>query len=361
MKKKRTILITDTSHPVTAGTLEALDNDEHEYVVVGVDHSESLHQHGKIWVDHHYQVPHPQSHQYIESLIEICKKHEVDLLIPWTDEEVLSISKELTTFSDNGIQVLSSSYESVKKVIDKAILLSNLGQNGLEVPAYTIVNNIKDVESAASLLGYPERRIVIKPRNLSGSRGLCILDPIPQLSFLGFDNKLTLSAFLELLHALPEDRKNTLDYIAMEYLSGDDYSTDVLANHGETLIAIPRLRIKSSSGVSQIGHVVENKEVKKVVCSVVKAFDLHLNVNIQMRFTKDGGTPIVYDVNPRISGSIAANEGTNVSLLKYGIQLAIDGKLPPTGLKYESVLMVRRWKEDYIRSGVFLNANPNVD
>jgi carbamoylphosphate synthase large subunit len=82
-----------------------------------------------------------------------------------------------------------------------------------------------------------------------------------------------------------------------------------------------------------------------LVTRVIREFELHLNVNVQLRYSRvDGGEPLVYEINPRISGSIAVNDAAGVSLLYYGIQLALGKPVPPPGsIRVREGKMVRSW------------------
>lgn len=346
------ILITDVSHPVTASAIETLRSTGHLYNIVGIDHSISQYAVGELWVDHHYTVPSlsDDTEGYVSSALQICKRHNINVIVPWTNEEAIIFAKHAPAFLEIGTRILTSNIDAIDRVVDKYFLMNGLKEKGFVTPNFYAVNTIPELNSAVEALGYPSKSVVVKPRNLSGARGFCLLDPRPNISKRGFSDSLPFPAFLELIKHLPPKQQTALDLIAMEFLSGEDYSVDILANNSKAIAVIPRLRLQTAGGVSSMGETTYNPLVSSIAASVVEKFGLDLNVNVQMRYRKGHvGTPFVYDVNPRISGTIAANDRAGINFIHEGIRMAI-GNRPTFSRKpaYKHVLMVRRWKEDYI-------------
>lgn len=349
MKTNATILITDISHPVTAGAVESLRRLDFKYYIIGIDSSTNSDQTGHIWVDTYYSIPSPDNPKFIATLLEICQKHKVDILVPWTNEEAIVIAQNAKCFFNIGTEILTSKIEAIDQVVDKISLMNNLKLHNFVVPKYFAVNNVKELKEATKELDYPHKKVVVKPRNLSGERGFCILDTNLDFDKRGFGGRFPLSALLKMLEYVPAEKREKLDYIVMEYLSGEDYSVDVLAKDGKALAIIPRLRLEASEGVSRLGETVLNTHVSKISAEVIRVFGLNFNVNIQMRYAKDReNIPMVYDINPRISGTIALNAEAGINMLHYGIQLAMQNMELPDHLLYKHIKMIRRWKEDYI-------------
>ena len=69
-----------------------------------------------------------------------------------------------------------------------------------------------------------------------------------------------------------------------------------------------------------------------------------------------GGQPLVYEVNPRISGSIVANDAAGVKLLYFGILLALGQPIPKRKeLRVMQTRMVRYWTETFIHQDEWFN------
>lgn len=342
------ILITDVSHPVTPSALKALRQiKEEEYYIVGIDSGQDTV--GFLWTDSYYIVSPPDKPEYIQEVLDICAKEKVELVIPWTNDEAVAISRAAPEFKKHGIALLCGSSKSIEKVVDKGKLFQELEKTDIPIPKFRLASTPIEIEKAAIVLGYPQEPVVIKPRTLSGTRGFCILDTNTDLWKRGLGNRLPLPAFLDILSELKEAEKTHLNYLVMEFLPGDDYSVDALCNNGTPLFIIPRRRLSAIGGVSHIAETSNNHEVRAMVSGIIKHFKLHLNVNVQVKYSR--GQPLVYDVNPRISGTIVANAGVGINLLHFGIRLALGKSIPnPKSCKFQHAKMVRYWGEDYIRN-----------
>ena len=188
-------------------------------------------------------------------------------------------------------------------------------------------------------------------RSLSGERGFCIIDNKPELDKRGFGNKLPLNAFLSLLEE--SGKVSNLDYVVMDYLAGRDFRVDCLCKDGEALFILPRTRVNAMGGVSLIGKFTDDAKVRKQVEKVIKDFGFSFNVNVQLKYKEadSSDTPLIYDINPRISGTIVANSGAGINLLYYGIKLALGMPVPnKTDLKYDRVKMVRYWSQKFVKT-----------
>lgn len=147
--------------------------------------------------------------------------------------------------------------------------------------------------------------------------------------------------------------------IAMEYLPGTDYSVDVLANNGRALIIVPRTRLKSLGGMSQVGEILPDPEVSSMVNTIVEAFGFHTNVNVQLR-RSNTGVPLVYEINPRTSGTVAATAASGHNLIYYGINLALGRPIRKVGA-LRTLRMTRYMKEHYVYGDIYFSGTPQVD
>ena len=99
------ILITGDGHPVAKGVLESLRrSSEHSLHIVGVDIEERGNSFD--WVDKHYIVPAPDSNEFVEVVLDVCLKENIQLVIPWSDDEVEVFARESAVFNENAVGLL---------------------------------------------------------------------------------------------------------------------------------------------------------------------------------------------------------------------------------------------------------------
>jgi carbamoyl-phosphate synthase large subunit len=357
-KKPTHILITGVGHPIAEATIRSLRQiTDAEFYIVGVDVEERG---GDFdWVDKHYVVPSATSQEYVSTVLDICRKEDVHVLIPWSDQEVEAVSRAASAFHGLGTATLCGSYESVQRSVDKGKMLQELARTDISIPWFELASSPEQIEKAAKKVGYPENKVVVKPRRESCGRGLWIVDSEIDLirQHGGPGQRLTLSTLLFILREAERVGKETPDYVVMEFLPGQDYSVDVLADSGEPIFVIPRRRVKTVEGISQVCEIAPNPAVRSMATRIIRELGLHLNVNIQMKYNKvHGGEPLVYEVNPRISGTIFANDGAGINLLYYGIQLVLGNRLPsPESVRVQETRMVRNWVGRYTHADRWFN------
>ncbi len=348
------ILVTDLGHPACVSALESLRRvKENIYHIVGVAQTgEAV---GFAWCDAWYRVPSPERNEYIPELLRICGLENIDLVIPWTDEEAREVAKAAPIFKAAGIEISGSAFEKITRCIDKGLLYQDLKKLGIPVPNFELISNLEDLEAGFKRLGGPEKTLVIKPRLSSEGEGLWIIDQGAGLFQKNGLKRQTLEGIKGLLKNSGEISPSNQGYLLMEFLPGDDFSVDLLAREGETIFAVSRLRTQSAGGVASEGEIVYNTEVLNLAGEIVKGLGLHLNLNLQFKYSEGPiSRPFIYDLNPRISGTIVANALAGVNLLHYGIRLALDLPIPSArDLQINNISFKRYYQERVISGNKF--------
>ncbi|MGB9596889.1 MAG: ATP-grasp domain-containing protein, partial [Candidatus Poribacteria bacterium] len=124
-----------------------------------------------------------------------------------------------------------------------------------------------------------------------------------------------------------------------------EYSVDVLANQGEPILVIPRLREKITMGISFVGITKNNKEIIKASQQIVKT--LMLNGNIGLQFKEDeNGIPKIIESNPRVQGTIVLCTASGANMVYLAVKLALRENIVIPEVKWNTK-MIRYWNEIY--------------
>lgn len=341
------VILTCAGGLESVGKIESLKSvKERKVTVVGTDMDKDTP--GSHVADKFYTVPSGDSPDYIDAMLRIAKKEGVDVILPASQNEIISLSKNKALFEKIGTAVACSSHESIAASSDKGLLYEFLKKRGLPYPKFYNVNSIDEFKHAVAKLGYPAKQVVMKPRLTSGSRGFRIIKSGVDEKELLLGHKPADNVYAdmpELERILGSGKFPGL--VVSEYLPGKEYSIDVLARNGESLIIVPRVRDRVMHGISIAGTVEKNAEVEAVVKPIVKAFGFDYNVNVQLKGSDDGRL-LPYEINPRISGTIAAATGAGANLIYFGAKLALKEEIPKVSVKY-GTKMIRYWREMYTR------------
>lgn len=336
------VLLTCVGGLISPGIIDNLKSIPEISRVVGTDtSSEAI---GFHMVDKSYVVPKGDSSDYIATILEIAGREAIDVIIPCSDEEVLSLSLHKDSFQKKGVSILCSSYEITSKAIDKGTMLNFLKQYSLPLPNFFLPKNAHELIKMAQECGYPDKPVVVKPRRGRGGRGFRVLKE--EIDILTRDShEMKLEWFLEIM-----GQDDHLELVLMEYLPGNDYSIDILADKGRLLFIVPRWRIKSISGPSQIGEVFWDNEIAETVELIVRLFGFDSNINLQFKCSASpDGNPLLYEINPRLSGTIVAGTAAGIDLIREGILHALG--YPPSVTPRtipNSLRMVRYFKEYFV-------------
>ena len=347
MAQTLTVLITGVGSPGAPGVIQSLRTvKDMNFHIIGIDMQPLVA--GAGLADQFIQVPKASDPDFIEKLLSICSGCKVDVVLPLVSGELPVFAQHLTPFHSIGTEVSVSEYPSLVKAMNKGRLLKFLEAEDFIVPDYKIVQTADDLLKAIHDLGYPERPVCFKPAISDGSRGFHVLDAgINRFEFL-FNEKPN-SAYLserELIDVL-RNYKSIPETVVTEFLPGEEYSVDILADHGHVLAALPRLRQKMVDGISVQSKIVKAEDVIHYTKTIVEALKLHGNIGVQVRRDRSGKAKIL-EINPRIQGTIVHCTAAGINLPYLAIKLAKG--LPITAedlsVKWGSQ-MIRYWNEVY--------------
>ncbi|MBI2075734.1 MAG: ATP-grasp domain-containing protein [Candidatus Aenigmarchaeota archaeon] len=345
MKNEIRIILTSVGGLVSPGIMSGLrSNEKCKFRIIGTDMEKCAV--GFLMADSHYVVP-PGSEEtlFVEKMLEIAKKERADIIIPMSDEEVLTVSKNKKIFEENGVKCLCNNYETTRKCIDKGLLMDFLKSNGVETPRFFLPKSVSELSDAAHQLGYPDESVILKPRIGRGTRGVWLLKENFSDEIFKYRGELKLITLDGMIKQL-ENLRHIGNFMLMEYLPGEEFSVDTLSEKGNPLYILPRKRIKTVTGVSQSALIENNEIVSRYVTEISRVLSFDSNFNVQLKYSRSQKL-LVYEINPRVSGTIVANKAAGIDLLLLGILKELNEDVP-RNLNFKSVRMLRYWAESFI-------------
>jgi carbamoyl-phosphate synthase large subunit len=248
--------------------------------------------------DRAYGVPMATDPSYIDALLDICASERVGLVVPTIDDELTVFGEARERFRQIGAFAACSSAATAAACNDKYETCARL--TALGVPA---AKTWLPHELPAST----EFPLFIKPRVGRGAVGAHALHDGRDLAYhLGC---------LE-------------DPIIQEYLSGPEYTIDVLCDQrGRPISIVPRERVVIRSGVIDRGRTVKSPPLMRLAEQVCEAFLFTGALNIQCRMR--GSDAAVFEINPRFSGGIDLTIAAGADFPNLLVQMALGRRLMP--------------------------------
>lgn len=312
--KEVTILVTCCLGDYMQGTIRCYKNnpDNRPVRVIGCDMNDMVY--NFVGVDKFYKVSRCDSDRYIEELMAICVKENVDVLIPFNTNELEIVSWYEETFAANGTKVLVSKPRALEVANDK-ISFHDYFIGRIPTPKYHVTSSYDELKSF--LCDNKGTTFTIKQRHSCGSRGFRIIGS--NEDFL--DGKPN-GVFIQ-----DEELQKLLDgseeFLVQEYLPGDEYTVDLVVDHGNVLYRACKLNSNMENGVARHSTIYAPlPSVVEPCIYVCKALKLHGNIGFDLK-CDEYGRPYIIDCNPRMTATVSLVAKAGINMPYIALQLAL--------------------------------------
>jgi carbamoyl-phosphate synthase large subunit len=309
--KPITIVVTASGAPGTAALLRALrENGEREVRLVGTDMSDRSV--GRHLCDAFHLVPTGSDPAFPDAVRKVADEEKADAILPQSSFDLEGLAGAVELF--DGIAVLVSPLDAIRRSNDKAETYAMLHRLGLPAPEFRRVQGAREVEAAARELGYPERAVCFKPVFSSGSRGFRVLDPtVDRAHQLLHERPGSVAMRLEeALELLPAEGGTEL--LVMELATGGERTIDGIANGSKIVLGHPKTREAMRAGLAMYFVTLADDALMELSGKIVAELGIEHFFNIQLV-----GEHVI-EINPRIS-TIVYQEDLNIPYL--GVKRAI--------------------------------------
>lgn len=272
------------------------------------------------FADKGIMLPRIKSGDYVEAIIDICKKEAVSLIVPTIDTELLLLAEQKERIErEAGTRVLVSDIEMIKICRNKVVTQRFMEENGFLMPSMITKEQLSEPQK----LHFP---LFMKPVDGSSS-----ID-----AFKAHDEK-ELKTYLQMID----------QPIIQEYLEGEEYTVDAFLDFDSHIISIvPRIRIATRSGEISKGRIVKDREIIEDVKRLLGVLKPIGHITIQCKKTERGVAYI--EINPRFGGGApmsimaGADSCSNLYRLLLGEKLAYneDYRADVTFLRFDSCIML---------------------
>lgn len=324
------------------GTISCYKNnpDGREIKIVGTDMNDMTY--NFVGVDKFYKVSRCDSPSYIDELYDICRKEEVDVLIPCNTNELESLSIAKEHFSSIGTKVLISNIGGLLVSNDKIKSYEFFKEYGILTPTTLITS---DYDELRAFLNKNKRKtFVMKQRRGCGSRGFRIIGRNDSL----LSDKPS-GVFIE-----DEELRRVFngenEYIVQEYLPGDEYTVDLVAYNGTTLYSACKLNSNMENGVARKSVVVNRPDCIVQCMDVCRTLKLHGNIGFDLKCNEEG-YPVIIDVNPRLTATISLVAKAGINMPYLALKMAMLEEIPAYSEPKYGTSLIRRITDYYFDEG----------
>jgi carbamoyl-phosphate synthase large subunit len=318
--KPITVLLTSMGSTTAIGVVKSFRM-QHEYnvKVVGTDINKPDRISGSAFCDFFSIVPPAaDENEYMETLLGLIERYDIDLVIPITDEELEVIAKYSDRIRKRSFLLLSP-YETIRTCNDKYLTYNAMQSYGIPtldtmIPSPDILEKIKN-----SGLTYP---LIVKPRKGRGSQDLYRLNSPDDLVLLSrVENPLI-----------------------QEYAPGPLHIVDMFCSGHTCSQIITRKNTILKAGVAYQSEISNEPSLVDYSMQIAKSMDFIGPVDVQWLFTAKG--PRLLEINPRFNASSCFNAYCGCNHALCALRMADTGDPGPL-CKPELFRMCRYWNEVY--------------
>ncbi len=254
---------------------------------------------------------------FASAVLARCAALGAGVLIPTVDAEMRPLARARGEYAAAGIELMLAPERALDLTLDK-LALARCCTGHVRVPRTEPFDEALDPAS----WDYP---VVLKPRTGSGSRDISVVASAQDLAAL----------------------ERSAEFIVQEYLPGEEYSIDVLADTSSHVIAaVPRIRARVDSGVSVAGRTIHDPELERLGATVASVTGLTYIANVQAR--RDvAGRPALLEVNPRAPGALPLTMASGVDMPRLALD-ALRGLPVPEHVDFHEIAMVRFLEERFM-------------
>jgi carbamoyl-phosphate synthase large subunit len=283
--------------------------EDFEAVILGIDADPTAQ--GRLLCDRFETLPIAEKapEQYMAGLRRLHAEMKIDVFVALSEGESRLIAAHRDELLALGLRPSVSPRDVVSTMTDKLLLLRKLTEEGIDVGRFAEVNSREQAHAALAELGYPRDRVVLKPRDGRGSRGVLIADGgetvfrrlLPE-RFCGTGD------FDALVSAMADEGMPFTNLIAVPYYDGPVYDVDCIAIKGTVVDVAARLRqLKNPVWPTSTGHRIA---MEPHVLDYARALGRALAIDGAGDFdivVIDGKRPLLFDAGARFSGSIGGS------------------------------------------------------
>lgn len=268
--------------------------------------------------DKFYLVPRITAPDYLDSILDICKKEQIEGVFSLIDPELSLLAREKERFLEIGVTPVISPYELVETCFDKYRMYRMLTKMNIPTGKCYVDMEAFYEAKAKGEISYP---VFVKP--VKGSASINI-------------NQVNSDEEIELLFRLYDD------LMIQEYMNGQEYGADVYVDmkSGRCTSIFVKKKIKMRAGETDKSVSVKDPKLFSLLQNFVEQCGFRGMIDIDI-FLIDG-VYYISEVNPRFGGGYPHAYACGVNMPRQVlVNLAGEENEPQIGAYQENICMMK--------------------
>ncbi len=229
--------------------------------------------------DAYYLVPRMTEPDYLDTILDICRKESVNAVLPLQEDELALIASKRSLFTSIGVTPVISALSAVDLCRDKYAFYQHLILH--QLPVLTSCDSFPSFlqEKEAGRMNLP---VFLKPTRGCGSIGI---------------QKVEQMELLEVLCKYADE-----DYMIQTLAQGEEFGADIyvdmLSHRPVSLFVKKKLRMRAGETEKSVSY--QDESLFQLILNTVATLDL--SGPIDMDIFQVEGTYYISEINPRFGG-----------------------------------------------------------
>lgn len=244
------------------------------------------------YADKQYIVPKINDPDYIDIVLDICRKEKINAVTTLIDPEIEILAKNRSRFETIGVEVLAPYEETAHLCFDKYEMFKHLTEVG--IPTVRTWGSYQEFSDSYQK-GEVQFPVFVKPRTGSGSVGAHKVEDAQQLE---------------------QDMKMDNTLIVQEFMNCEDLDADVYIDtiSHEAVSAFSKRKIEMRIGGASKTISFKDERLFVFIQQIVKT--MKFNGPVDMDFFYRDGVYYLSEVNPRFGGAYLHAYGAGVDFIQ---------------------------------------------
>ena len=276
----------------------------------------------KVFHDSFTKISKPKNKNFLADIKKIIKKKNINILFPGSDEEAIKLGhnkKRLNTFiscpEKEKLILIQNKFNTLEKLKKEKLLNINFKK----------ISTINELKKKIKNYEVRKKDFVIKPIFSRGGRDVILVKYSQKKNILYFNNKRELQIkrnfFYKNKNKFLFKYKKKFPLLFMERMFEPNLDVDILSWKGKLIKYVIRKRIGFQASKGSV-VLKKNKKIENFLKKISKLFNLTGIYDCDFMFSKKK-TPILIELNPRISGSLYASISAGANLVDDLISLKL--------------------------------------
>jgi carbamoylphosphate synthase large subunit len=278
-------------------------------VIIGVDSNSQAA--GRLLCDKFYCLPSAEDapQRFMECVNEIHLNNNIDVILALSEPESRLLSKQRDSLNNQGIKISPSSWQTVRDMTDKLLMLKRLYENDVHSMPFYQIDNSDHFDEAIEACSLGKQKVVVKPRRGRGSRGVMIIDPHKKkFEQLLPDRFCGIGCAASVKEAMNKNNFEIKNLICVPYINGPVFDVDCISIKGEMMdFSARRRQLKNPLWPTSTGHKIDlNPDVRAYAKTLCKVFEVDGAADFDIAID-EVGNPVLFDAGSRFSGSVGGS------------------------------------------------------